>query len=102
MNELTIQKAAATQVATHALDALFQPKRIAVIGATDRAGSVGRGVMRNLLGGGFSGEVIPVHPHAAAVADLKAYPHVGEIPGSVDLAVIVTPPDDDGPWLKDS
>jgi len=49
-----------------ALSGLFEPSRVAVVGATDREGSVGRALMENLLAE-FSGEVVPVNPHREAV-----------------------------------
>lgn len=68
------------------LDRFFRPKRIAVIGATDKKGSVGRTLMQNLLT--FSGELIPVNPNRETVFDIKALP---EVPENIDLAIIVTP-----------
>src|SRR5688572_21931224 len=73
------------------LDAIFAPKRVAVIGATERPGSVGRTVTWNLLTNPFGGVVFPVHPTRDSVLGLKAYPDLAAVPGPVDLAVIVTP-----------
>jgi acetyltransferase len=64
---------------------------VAVIGASDRAGSVGRTVLSNLLTGGFRGPVYAVNAKRATVLDQPAYPTIGAIPEPVDLAVIVTP-----------
>jgi acetyltransferase len=75
----------------HPLDAIFQPRSVAVIGATERVGSVGRTVLWNLLGSPFGGTVYPVNPHAAGVLGIHAYPRVSAVPEAVDLAVIVTP-----------
>jgi len=75
----------------HPLDAIFQPRSVAVIGATERVGSVGRTVLWNLLGSPFGGTVYPVNPHAAGVLGIHAYPRVSAVPEPVDLAVIVTP-----------
>ena len=74
------------------LDKLFAPKSVAVIGATDRPGSVGRLVMRNLLEGGFEGPVLPVNPKHRAVAGVLAYGDVDSLPTTPDLAVVCTPP----------
>jgi acetyltransferase len=75
----------------HPLDALFLPRSVAVIGATERAGSVGRTVLWNLLGNPFGGTVYPVNPHAGSVLGIRAYARVNAVPEAVDLAVIVTP-----------
>jgi acetyltransferase len=70
------------------LAAVFTPRRIALVGASDRAGSVGRLLWDNLAG--FPGEVVPVGP-ADRVGGQVAYPDLGDVPGEVDLAVIATP-----------
>lgn len=71
------------------LDFLFAPKVVAVIGATDKVGSVGRAVMENLQG--YGGGVFAVNPKRATVLGRPAYPAVGQVPAQVDLAIIVTP-----------
>src|ERR687894_1397736 len=73
------------------LDAIFRPESVAVIGATDSAGSVGRTVMRNLINNPFGGTVYPINPTRPSVSGIKAYSSVSEVPEPVDLAVIVTP-----------
>lgn len=75
----------------HPLNSIFSPKVIAVIGATETPGSVGRTVFQNLGRGGFNGVVYPVNPKRSAVLCVKAYPSIGAIPEKVDLAVICTP-----------
>src|SRR5580692_5263949 len=75
------------------LDILFNPGSVALIGATDRAGSVGAVVMRNLRRAGFRGELILVSPRHRVLDGLPAYPSVAALPRAPDLAVIVTPPD---------
>jgi acetyltransferase len=75
----------------HPLDPFFKPRSVAVIGATETPGSVGRTVLANLLATPFGGPVYPVNPRRESVLGLKAYPAVGEVPGPVDLAVVVTP-----------
>jgi acetyltransferase len=72
-----------------ALEALFVPESIALIGATENSGSVGRAVWENLRA--FAGAVYPVNPKRARVFDHRAYPSVQALPEAVDLAVIVTP-----------
>lgn len=75
----------------HPLDAIFAPHSVAVIGATDRPGSVGRGVLWSLVSSPFGGTVYPVSDKRTSVLGIKAYRSVEEIPELVDLAVIVTP-----------
>lgn len=78
---------------TRNLEKLFRPTSIAVIGASNRPGSVGSVIMHNLLAGGFEGPVLPVNPKHAAVAGVLAYADVESLPIAPDLAVICTPPE---------
>lgn len=75
------------------LDAIFKPKSIAVVGATTRAGSIGREILRNLFDFEFNGKIFPVNPRYEYIHSVKAYPTVLSIPDEVDLAVIVVPKD---------
>ena len=75
----------------HPLDAVFSPKCVAVIGATERAGSVGRRVLWALLTSPFGGTVYPVSKDRLSVLGIKAYATVKAVPEAVDMAVIVTP-----------
>ena len=77
----------------HPLDAIFKPRSVAVIGASDRPGSVGRAVLWSLVSSPFGGTVYPVSDKRASVLGIKAYSNVEQIPENVDLAVIVTPAD---------
>ncbi|MFY9949733.1 MAG: CoA-binding protein, partial [Candidatus Sulfotelmatobacter sp.] len=79
-----------TVPARPSLDAMFTPSSVAVIGATDRAGTVGRTVLENLVHGRFSGKVYAVNAKHEEVLGLKAYKNIRDIP-AVDLAVIATP-----------
>ena len=74
-----------------ALDAIFAPKNVAVIGATENPGSVGRTILWNLISNPFGGTVFPVNPKRAGVLGIKAYPNIAAVPEKVDLAVVVTP-----------
>src|SRR5579864_1642790 len=74
------------------LDVFFSPKTVAVIGATENPGTVGRTVLWNLVTSPFGGTVYPVNPKRPSVLGVKAYKSVADIPEEVDLAVIVTPP----------
>ncbi len=78
---------------SHPLDPLFLPKSVAVIGASERAGSVGRSVLWNLLSSPFGGTVFPVNSKRSNVLGIKAYPSVRELPDKVDLVVVTTPAD---------
>ena len=73
------------------LEAFFHPKNIAVIGATEKEGSVGRTMLQNLSKNPFGGNVYPINPNHETVLGIKAYPNIASIPASIDLAVIVTP-----------
>ena len=73
------------------LDVFFQPRSVAVIGATDRAGHVGRTVLWNLISSPFGGTVYPVNPKRSSVLGIKAYPNVASLPEPPELAVIMTP-----------
>jgi acetyltransferase len=73
------------------LDVFFQPKSVAVVGATEHAGTVGRTLLWNLISSSFGGTVYPVNPKRPSVLGIKAYPRVSDIPDAVDLAVIATP-----------
>ena len=69
----------------------MNPRSIAVVGATNRPGSVGLAVFRNILSAGFQGVLYPVNPKAKSVWSVKAYPRLADIPDEVDLAVIIVP-----------
>ncbi|TDB83527.1 GNAT family N-acetyltransferase [Actinomadura sp. KC216] len=73
---------------SRSIQRLLFPGSVAVIGASRAEHSVGQTVLRNLLAGDFTGPVYPVHPTAVAVAGVRAYPSVLEIPDDVDLAVV--------------
>ena len=73
------------------LDAIFSPRNVAVVGATDKVDSVGRTILWNLISSPFGGAVFPVNPQRSNVLGIKAYPTIAAVPDAVDLAVIVTP-----------
>lgn len=73
------------------LSAIFQPKNVAVIGATDRPGSVGRTLLWNLISNPFGGTVFPINPKHRSVMGIRAYPSIADVPEPVDLVVIATP-----------
>jgi acetyltransferase len=74
-----------------ALDAIFAPKTVAVIGASETLNSVGRTIVWNLISTPFGGTVFPVNPKRPSILGIKAYPNVAAVPERVDLAVVVTP-----------
>lgn len=75
------------------LDKLFRPQSVALVGASDRTGSVGNVVMRNLLGGAFTGPIYPVNTKAKTVLGRQAWPDVGSLPSVPDVGVVCTPPE---------
>ena len=75
------------------LDKLFKPASVALIGATDRAGSVGAVVLRNLRRANFPGELLLVDRHHQTLDGMLVYAEVASLPHPPDLAVVVTPPD---------
>ena len=70
---------------------LMQPQSVAVIGASNEQGKIGNSVMRNLVDGGFAGEIHPVNPKADDILGRKAYKSVTDVPGEVDVAVFAIP-----------
>lgn len=79
-------------MSTRHLEHLFRPRSIAVVGASDREGSVGRAVFANLEAGGFEGPLHPVNLKHRKVAGRRCYRHVADLEAAPDLAVICTPP----------
>ena len=75
----------------HPLDAIFQPKSVAVVGATEKPNSVGRTVLWNLMNTPFGGPVYPVNPTRPSVLGIKAYPKLSNLPEKPDLIVVTTP-----------
>jgi acyl-CoA synthetase (NDP forming)/RimJ/RimL family protein N-acetyltransferase len=94
--EPTIESLAAARAREHRAEAqsirrLLTPASVAVIGASEERFGVGRAVLANLLGYGFRGPIHPVHPTAAHIASVPAYPSILDVPGQVDLAVVALP-----------
>ncbi len=81
----------ASEAVRFGLDALFLPDSVAVIGATERPGTVGRTVLENLRHPSFPGKVYAVNSRHSEICGLKAYARIGDVPDKVDLAVIATP-----------
>ncbi|GAB6844776.1 acetyltransferase [Methylorubrum rhodinum] len=79
-------------MSTYRFETLLAPRRIAVVGAGDRPGSVGRAIIDGLRAGGFSGEVVPVHPRESSVDGLPCVSRLADLPAAPDLVMIATPP----------
>ena len=73
------------------IEAVFRPKSVAVIGASNREGSVGHAIFKNLLLGGYCGTLYPVNPNYTSICGVHAYPNVTSTPTDIDLAVIIVP-----------
>lgn len=75
----------------HPLDVFFTPRTVAVIGASEKQGSVGRSLLWNLISSPFGGTVFPINPKRPEVLGIKSYARIGDVPEPVELAVIATP-----------
>ncbi len=74
------------------LEAIFAPQSVAIVGASPDPTKLGHRVLKNVVENGYPGRIYPIHPTAANVLDLPAYPSVIAVPEPIDLAVIVVPP----------
>jgi len=74
-----------------ALDPIFSPRSIAVVGASRSRDSIGWAIVHNLVAGEFAGAIYPVNPHAASIHSLRAYPSLAAIPDPIDLVMVVVP-----------
>jgi acetate---CoA ligase (ADP-forming) len=77
--------------AVNALKLFFEPRGVAVIGASRQRGTIGGEILHNLLSYGFKGPIYPVNPAATVIQDVPSFASVEDVPGPVDLAVIVVP-----------
>jgi acetyltransferase len=73
------------------LDKIFRPKSIAVVGASQRAGSIGSAIMRNLIHEEYPGKIYPVNPHHKTIWELQAFPSLSELESPVDLVIMAAP-----------
>ncbi|WIX99654.1 acetate--CoA ligase family protein [Amycolatopsis mongoliensis] len=73
------------------MNRIMKPASVAVIGASAEAGKIGNSVMKNLVNGGYAGEIHPINPKAAEILDRKAYASITDVPGDVDVAVFAIP-----------
>jgi len=74
-----------------AMNRIMKPRSIAVIGASNEAGKIGNSVMKNLVNGGYQGEIYPINPKATEILDRKAFRSVADVPGEVDVAIFAVP-----------
>jgi acyl-CoA synthetase (NDP forming) len=74
-----------------AMQRIFHPKAVAVIGASAETGKIGNSVMRNLINGGYKGTIVPVHPKQAEILGVPAYKSVLDYPDEIDVAVFAVP-----------
>jgi acetyl coenzyme A synthetase (ADP forming)-like protein len=87
--------------ALNAMQQFLAPRSVAVIGASRERGTIGGEIFHNLLSTGFNGPVYPVNPRAEVVQSVPAYPSLTDVPGEVDVAVIVVPADTVLPVAQD-
>ena len=73
------------------MNRIMKPKAVAVIGASNEDGKIGNSVMKNLINGGYKGEIYPVNPKSDEVLGKKAYKSISEVSGAVDVAVFAVP-----------
>ncbi|MEE8237771.1 MAG: acetate--CoA ligase family protein, partial [Gammaproteobacteria bacterium] len=74
-----------------AMNRIMKPAAVAVIGASDTEGKIGNSVMKNIVDGGYTGELYPINPKADEILGLKAYKSVKDVPGDIDVAVFAVP-----------
>ena len=74
-----------------AMTNIMKPKAVAVIGASDSEGKIGNSVMKNIINGGYEGELYPINPKADEILGRKAYKSVKDVPGDIDIAVFAVP-----------
>jgi acetyl coenzyme A synthetase (ADP forming)-like protein len=73
------------------MNRMMRPNAVAVIGASAENGKIGNSVMKNLINGGYAGEIYPINPKADEILGRKAYKSIGDVPGEVDVAVFAVP-----------
>ncbi|TCC06207.1 acetate--CoA ligase family protein [Kribbella soli] len=74
-----------------AMTRIMKPRAVAVIGASNEDGKIGNSVMKNLVNGGYAGDIYPINPKADEILGLKAFPSITDVPGDVDVAVFAVP-----------
>ena len=84
------------------IEYILSPQSIAVVGASNRPGSLGLAVFRNLLDACYQGILYPVNPKSKSIQGVKAYPSLLDIPDEVDMAVLIVPSDHVGDVIEES
>jgi acetyl coenzyme A synthetase (ADP forming)-like protein len=74
-----------------AMNRIMRPASIAVIGASAESGKIGNSVMKNLVNGGYQGEIYPINPKASEILERKAFASITDVPGDVDVAIFTVP-----------
>ena len=74
-----------------AMQRIMNPRSVAVIGASDGEGKIGNSVMKNIINGGYAGDLHPINPRADEILGRKCYQSVKDIPGEVDVAIFAVP-----------
>ncbi len=87
---------------SNGIDAILNPRRIALIGASAAPEKAGGRRWKTLVEGGFEGDLFPIHPKAREILGRKAYPSIRDVPGPVDLAVVIVGPGDVPRVVEDS
>src|SRR5687768_2198729 len=90
---LTFMSDRTTQTATNqsSLASIFTPQSVAIIGASNKGGSVGNTVLRNLIASSYAGKIYPVNPHHKQLFGASVYPTLASIDDTIDLALVITP-----------
>ncbi|MGW6442919.1 acetate--CoA ligase family protein [Lentzea sp. NPDC055074] len=73
------------------MNRIMRPNAVAVIGASNEEGKIGNSVMKNLVNGGYQGEIYPINPKADEIGDRKAFASIADVPGDIDVAVFAIP-----------
>ena len=73
------------------LNRIFKPRHVAVVGASEKAGTIGTALMKNLIDGGFSGMLLPVNPKYKTIHGYESFGSISALEAGVDLAIIATP-----------
>jgi acetyl coenzyme A synthetase (ADP forming)-like protein len=84
-----------------AMRRIMRPNAVAVIGASSEDGKIGNSVMKNLINGGYQGQIYPIHPSAQEILGRRAYKSVKDVPGTIDVAVFAIPAKFVAPVLRE-
>jgi acetyl coenzyme A synthetase (ADP forming)-like protein len=79
------------RAASASMARLFEPKSVAVVGASRTRGKIGAEIVHNLIANGFHGEIYPIHPKARTIEELPAFARLEDVPGPIDLVIVAVP-----------